>query len=380
MPPLSPCSSPQRPDLTLGSGRIRAAGRKARRAGLSIVRADIATELADAIVTPAHRLPVVGSGADRAIHAVAGPALLAERRRLGIINPCDVHATPAGNLRAKFVLHTLGPIWEGGERNEALLLRLTYQTVLREAIALRCRSISVPLLSAGHYGFPPDEALDTAVAAISGYLETHPGLRLSVRLVVLDDRAFRHAMEVFPGIVSSELTDAEADALVSASRPRRARRLHPDEATDYYRDVEWRMRGETFAALYGRLLDDFLAREHARRNEATDPGPRSGGPFVVTKAEVARRAGIDYEYFKRLCRPTSTVAPGRDKVLSLAMAIRLDRRDTERLLGVCGHRLDPANLRDAFILGAIGGADWNDARLSDALVQAGFLRLVLSDA
>ena len=370
---------PQRPDFAVGSGCLRSTGHTVRRSGLSIVRADIATERADAIVTPAHRLPVVGDGADRAIHAAAGPSLLAERRRLGVINPCDVRATPAGNLHAKFVLHALGPIWEGGERNEALLLRLSYLAVMREAVSLRCHSVSVPLLSAGHYGFPPDEALDTAVAAISGYLETHPGLRLSVRLVVLDDHAFRHALDVFPGIVSSELTDAEADALVAAARPPRVRRLRSDETTDYYRDVEWRMRRESFAELYGRLLDDFLKCERTRRSAAPDPGPRSGGPFVVTKAEVARRAGIDYEYFKRLCRPTSTVAPGRDKVLALAMAIRLNRHDTERLLGVCGHRLDPANQRVAFILGTIGGADWNNAGLSDALVRAGFLRLILSD-
>ena len=339
-----------------------------------IVRANLAREHADAIVTPAHRLPKIGCGADRAVHAAAGPELLEARRALGVLGPCDVRATPAGNLRAKYVLHALGPIWEGGERNEALLLRLAYQAVLREATALRCRSISIPLLSSGNYGFPPEEALDTAVAAIGNYLDGHPETELFVRLVVLDSRAYRHAREVFPDIVSSELSDAEVDALVSRSRPRPERTLDSEEGTDYYRDVEWRMRGETFATLYGRLLAHFLASEKAARAAAGNPkGARN--PFATTKAAVARRADIDYEYFKRLCRPDSTVAPGKDKVLALAMAIRCGRRETTRLLRVSGHVLDPRVARDAFILQAIGTPVWDEARLSQELVVNGFMRL-----
>ena len=219
------------------------------------------------------------------------------------------------------------------------------------------------------------EALDIAVETIDRELQAPYAARLSVRLVVLDERAFRHARAAFPTITSSELDDASVRGLSEKSRPSQDRSLDSHEGTSYYRDVEWRMRDETFSELYNRLLDRFLDGERSARVSAGVRRPVRGR-FVVTKAAVARRADIDYEYFKRLCRRDSTVNPGKDKVVALAMAIRLDRRMTERLLRVAGHSLNPHNRRDTFILASIGTPVWEEAQLSQALVDAGYMRLM----
>lgn len=335
--------------------------------GLKIVRNDITKERVDAIVTPAYWVPEVGTGVDRAIHEAAGPELLAARRALGVLEQGDAFATPAFKLPAKFVIHTLGPFWEDGERHEKLILRLCYVNVLREALLRACRSVAVPLLSAGNFGMPADEALDCAVGAIRRFLAR--GNDLEVRLVVVDDRAWRHAKARHGDIASSVLTDAQARELAARHPPAGRSRLAPGEKTEYFGDVEWHLSGKTFAEAYRWLLDDFIETQRGQMREARRKGATPGelDRFLTTQAAVATMAGLSVHYLKRLIGPNAPERPGKDKVLALAQAIRCTRQQTARLLEAAGDRLDRFDRRDRIILSVIGTKEWETGMLDTAL-------------
>ena len=121
-----------------------------------IVRNDITQMTVDAIVNTANSKPVGGSGTDTMIHTKAGPKLLAARQKIGSIDVGCAAITPAFDLRAKYVIHTVGPVWDGGSYNEEALLRNCYDNSLKLAMEHRCKSIAFPLISTGNYGFPEE--------------------------------------------------------------------------------------------------------------------------------------------------------------------------------------------------------------------------------
>ena len=154
-----------------------------------IIRNDITKVSADAIVNTANPKPVIGSGTDSAIYAAAGEQLLlAERQKIGELRPGEAAYTDAFGLNARYIIHTVGPIWVDGNHGEREILRSCYDNSLNLADKLGCTSIAFPLISSGVYGFPKDEALSIAYAAIGAFVLTHETL---VTLVVLDRNSLR---------------------------------------------------------------------------------------------------------------------------------------------------------------------------------------------
>ena len=159
-----------------------------------IVRNDITNMRVDAIVNTANPRPVIGSGVDAAIHAKAGPLMLAARKVIGTMNIGEACVTPGFRLPCKHVIHTVGPVWHDGGHGEAYLLRQCYEHSLKLAMRHRCKSVAFPLISTGNYGFPKQLALQIAVDTIREFLEKH---EMQVFLVVFG----RKTLELSDGMV-----------------------------------------------------------------------------------------------------------------------------------------------------------------------------------
>jgi O-acetyl-ADP-ribose deacetylase (regulator of RNase III) len=157
---------------------------------LEFVRGDITQQDVDAIVNAANSALAPGGGVDGAIRRAGGPKITEETRTIGGCATGDAVATTAGDLRARVVVHAVGPIWQGGGAGEAELLASAHRRAVEVAGELGCRSIAFPAISTGIFGYPPDLAAPVAVAAVRETLERHAQVEL-VRFVLFSDELLR---------------------------------------------------------------------------------------------------------------------------------------------------------------------------------------------
>jgi O-acetyl-ADP-ribose deacetylase (regulator of RNase III) len=154
---------------------------------LELVTGDITQQATDAIVNAANSRLAGGGGVDGAIHRSGGPSIMAETRQK-YPQGCptgDAVMTSAGNLPARYVIHTVGPIWSGGQQGEASLLASAYWRSLEVALAHDCHSVAFPSLSTGAYGYPVEQAAQTALLTVLAFLREHDQPEL-VRFVLFD--------------------------------------------------------------------------------------------------------------------------------------------------------------------------------------------------
>jgi len=156
---------------------------------LSLVLGDITEETTDAIVNAANSGLRGGGGVDGAIHRAGGPAILAECRKIGTCPAGQAVVTAGGNLKARYVIHTVGPVYGGGSRGEAALLKSAYRQSLERASERGLKSLSFPAVSMGIYGYPPEEGARVALGTVMDYLKEREGIE-EVRFVLFDKKTF----------------------------------------------------------------------------------------------------------------------------------------------------------------------------------------------
>jgi O-acetyl-ADP-ribose deacetylase len=163
---------------------------------IEVTKGDITEQSVDAIVNAANRSLLGGGGVDGAIHRAGGPSILEECRRLGGCEPGDAKPTTAGDLPARHVIHTVGPVWRGGGAGEDDVLASCHRRSLEVAAELGLRSIAFPAISTGAYGFPVERAAQIAVSTVAGELDRHPDIERVIFVLFSDEheRTFGRAL------------------------------------------------------------------------------------------------------------------------------------------------------------------------------------------
>lgn len=215
-----------------------------------IVRNDITKMRVDAVVNAANETLLGGGGVDGAIHRAAGPKLLEACRRLGGCPTGEARLTRGFDLPAKWIIHTVGPIWQGGGRGEEDLLRACYDNALALAKAKRCKSLAFPLISSGAYGYPRDEALAVATDRIRAFLKQN---EMEVFLVVFDEKSFQLSRGL-----AQEIREYIDGAYAAAHDDRSNRR---DRLAGAYRPAPAAQKEEALEVYFSTDQDAFFAAE-----------------------------------------------------------------------------------------------------------------------
>lgn len=158
---------------------------------IKTILGDITKQNVDAIVNAANTSLLGGGGVDGAIHRAAGPELLAECRTLNGCRTGEAKITKGYRLPAKYVIHTPGPVWHGGSKNEPQLLASCYRSCLSLAVENGCKTVDFPSISTGVYHFPLEKASVIAINTIADFLREHPEIE-EVRMVCFDEKTKLH--------------------------------------------------------------------------------------------------------------------------------------------------------------------------------------------
>ncbi|MFP3322398.1 macro domain-containing protein [Planococcus sp. SIMBA_160] len=316
---------------------------------LQIVRNDITKMTTDAIVNAANSSLKMGGGVCGSIFRAAGPKELQEAcDRIGYCAVGEAVHTDGFELRAKYIIHTVGPVWEGGGRNEEMLLRNCYRHSLELAADLGCASIAFPLISTGIFGYPKEPALRVATEEIDAFLMEHD---MDVYLVVLDKQSFGISQKLYESI-ESFINEQEAAVLEDAAvRYRKQRSVEspmyePREMLEPQASLEELLEdlGESFSQ---RLLKFIDARG-------------------MTDAETYKKANLDKKLFSKI-RNSPGYTPKKKTILAFAIALELDLDETEELLGTAGYRLSNSHKFDLIVRYFIEREQYNIFEINEAL-------------
>jgi O-acetyl-ADP-ribose deacetylase (regulator of RNase III) len=170
---------------------------------LSLIQGDITKEETDAIVNAANRTLLGGGGVDGAIHRAGGRKILEECKKIGGCQTGEAVVTSGGNLSAKYVIHTVGPIYRGGQFNEAKLLENAYRNSLELALSKELASIAFPSISTGAYSYPVVEAAHIALNVVMKFLSQHNVIKL-VRFVLFDQKTYNVYEDVLKKLTTDE--------------------------------------------------------------------------------------------------------------------------------------------------------------------------------
>ena len=300
---------------------------------LEIVRNDITKMKVDAIVNAANETLLGGGGVDGCIHRAAGPELLAECRTLGGCKTGDAKITKAYRLPCQYVIHTVGPMWNGGSYGERKLLVSCYRTSLALAKEHGCETVAFPLISSGIFGYPKDQALRVAVDTIGEFLLHND---MTVYIVIFSRTAYQISSKLFADIaeyVDDHYVDAHTD-----SQRERLRRMSVLESRTLSADA-------AAAPMAVGGLDSLLAHLDAGFSETLlKLIDRSG----KKDAEVYKKANVDRKLFSKI-RNNPDYKPSKATAIAFAIALELNLDETRDLVARAGYALSASSKFDVII-------------------------------
>lgn len=361
-----------------------------------IIRNDITKVKADAIVNTVNPYGFIGRGVETAIYNAAGSeALLEERRKLGILYPGDVGITPAFNLDAKYIIHVSGPVWKDGRSNELAILRQCYDKALHMAVENNCKSIAFPLLATGTYGFPEEIGVAIAVEAFTEFLKEY---EIEIFLVVFGSDAVRVS-----GTLVDKVTEFIDDDYVAVANATEYLPVDEDYDTyeeDYYDEEEYlgykelpyenrnarvtEVRETRYEYSHSSLnIPDFLRKrkprdvseslEDALKKIYTESFEKHLQQLINKKglknSEVYATSNISKQYFSKLLK--GKVKPSKEKVLALAVGLKLNIDETVDFLRIAGYALSPISQTDKVVEYFIKNKDYNVIKIDIVLFDFG---------
>lgn len=319
---------------------------------LEIVRNDITKMSVDAIVNAANVSLRMGGGVCGAIFTAAGAEKLqAACDRLGGCNVGKAVITDGYSLPSRYIIHAVGPIWQGGSSSEEELLHACYKNALNLALEHKCESIAFPLISSGIYGYPKDQALQVAISAIGEFLLGH---EMKVYLVVFDKKAFVLSERLFSAI-EKYIDDNYVEERLYSERNRDIESYEyipsmqsyqvsmPTPSKRRLEDVVSHL-DESFSGMLLRLIDEK----------------------GLTDVETYKRANIDRKLFSKI-RSDKGYNPSRVTAVAFAIALELNLDETRDLLKKAGYSLSHSNKFDIIVEYFIEEGNYDIYKLNEAL-------------
>ena len=321
---------------------------------LYIVQNDITTMRVDAIVNAAKESLLGGGAVDGPIHRAAGPELLEACRALGGCKTGQAKLTKGYRLPARYVIHTVGPVWRGGGHGERALLASAYRASLELALANQCETVAFPLISAGAYGYPKDQALRVAADTIGEFLLAHD---MTVYLVIFDRASYTIGGTRFADI-AAYIDDRYAAERTDSRGERRRRALSFASA-----HTEAAPGAPAPCAAPPGSLDEALSRLDESFSQMLLRKIDEAG---ITDAQCYKKANIDRKLFSKI-RSDVHYKPSKPTAMAFAVALELPLEEAREMLAKAGFAFSHASRFDIIVEYFIAHGNYNIFEINEAL-------------
>jgi O-acetyl-ADP-ribose deacetylase (regulator of RNase III) len=332
----------------------------------NIIRNDIVSMEVDAIVNAANSGLKQGGGVcGRIFHAAGAQEMTEACDSIGWCEPGSAVITPGFKLPAKYVIHTVGPVWQGGNQGEEQVLRGAYRSSLELAREHKLKSIAFPLISSGVYGYPYEEAFAVALDEINRFLFQHD---MDLTLVMFDQTAFALGFKLRSDI-ESYIDDHYVDEHLD-----RRRQLNRPWAPQPVMDREIPPEAKRPPRDHGQIHTLQSLHETALEGKFEFPKEKTFSEALLnlidakgmTDTETYKRANIDRRLFSKI-RSNVGYAPSKSTVLALTIGLRLSVREAQDLLSRAGFAFSPCDKRDLIVRFFLEQGDHDIARVNAAL-------------
>ncbi len=309
---------------------------------IQIVRNDITKMECDAIVNAANNSLLGGGGVDGAIHRAAGEKLLEECRRLGGCKTGEAKITKAYKLPCKYVIHTVGPVWHGGAYGEEEKLISCYRNSLMLAEKYKCKSVAFPLISAGAYGYPKDQALQIAVSEICKFLMKND---IAVYIVVFDKDCFQISKRLI-----NDITEYIDECYVEEHYDGRTRLLN-------YPFVDELSEPPSLSDAVGQIDESFSQMLIRKIDEKG-----------MTDAQCYKKANVDRKLFSKI-KNNTLYKPKKTTAVAFAVALELPFNELKDMLSKAGFSLTHSNKFDIIIEYFVKKGEFDIYEINEALFE-----------